>query len=50
MVYLFYTTCVGVDLAHYEIFPAKISKGGINVDISWYLVGIFSKGSSCYTF
>ena len=30
MVLLFYTTCVCVDLAHHEIFHAKVNNGGIN--------------------
>ena len=25
-----YTTYISVDLAHHEIFPAKVGKGGIN--------------------
>ena len=29
MVLLFYTTYISVDLAHHEIFPAKVGKGGI---------------------
>ena len=29
MVYLFYTTYISVDLAHREIFRAKVGKGGI---------------------
>ena len=29
MVYLFYTTYISVDLAHHEIFRAKVGKGGI---------------------
>ena len=29
MVLLFYTTFISVDLAHHEIFPAKVGKGGI---------------------
>ena len=29
MVYLFYTTYISVDLAHYEIFRAKVGQGGI---------------------
>ena len=29
MVKLFYTTCISVDLAHHEIFCAKVGKGGI---------------------
>ena len=30
MVYLFYTTFISVDVAHHEIFNAKVGKGGIN--------------------
>ena len=30
MVLLFYTTYISVDLAHHEIFHAKVGKGGIN--------------------
>ena len=30
MVYLFYTTYISVDLAHHEIYRAKVGKGGIN--------------------
>ena len=33
MVYLFYTTYISVDLAHHEIFRAKVGKGGINWDV-----------------
>ena len=29
LVYLFYTTYISVNLAHHEIFCAKIGKGGI---------------------
>ena len=29
MVWLFYTTYISVDIAHYEIFHAKVGKGGI---------------------
>ena len=29
MVLLFYTTYIRVDLEHYEIFRAKVGKGGI---------------------
>ena len=32
MVSLFYTTYISVDLAHHEIFLAKVGKGGINQD------------------
>ena len=31
MVYLFHTTCISIDLAHHEIFRAKVGQGGINV-------------------
>ena len=31
MVKLFYTTYISVDLAHHEIFRAKVGKGGINI-------------------
>ena len=34
MVLLIYTTYTSVDLAHREIFRAKVGKGGINRDIS----------------
>ena len=30
MVLLFYTTYISVDLAHHEIFRAKVGKGGIS--------------------
>ena len=30
MVLLFYTTYISVDLAHHELFCAKLGKGGIN--------------------
>ena len=30
MVLIFYTTYISVDLAHREIFRAKVGKGGIN--------------------
>ena len=33
MVYLFYTTYISVDLAHHEIFHAKVGKGGIRAVI-----------------
>ena len=35
MAYLFYTTCISVDLAHHEIFRAKVGKGGIKIE--WVL-------------
>ena len=31
MVLLFYTTVISVDLAHHDIFGAKVGKGSINV-------------------
>ena len=31
MVLVFYTTYISVDLAHHEIFRAKVGKGGIKV-------------------
>ena len=34
MVYLFYTTYISVDLAHHEIFHAKVGKGGIMLNTS----------------
>ena len=33
MVLLIYTTYLSVDLAHHEIFRAKVGKGGINQHI-----------------
>ena len=41
MVLLFYTTYISVDLAHHEIFCAKVGKGGINIDHLLYLPNIF---------
>ena len=36
MVKLFYTTYIGVDLAHHKIFLAKVGKGGIiNINLSY---------------
>ena len=32
MVKIVYTTYISVDLAHHEVFRAKVGKGGINVD------------------
>ena len=37
MVYLFYTTYIIVDLAHHEIFRAKVGKGGI-IEIHVYQI------------
>ena len=37
MVLLIYTTYISVDLAHHEIFRAKVGKGGINgLIFHWY--------------
>ena len=41
MVELFYTTYISVDLAHYEIFRAKVGKGVIRNIICafpWFLL------------
>ena len=32
MVYLFYTTYISADLAHHEIYRAKVGQGGINMN------------------
>ena len=32
MVSLFYTAYISVDLAHYELFRAKVGKGGISLN------------------
>ena len=32
MVELFFTIYLSVDLAHHEVFRAKVGKGGIHVD------------------
>ena len=29
MVFIFYSTYISVDLAHHEIFRAKVGKGGV---------------------
>ena len=36
MVKLFYTTYINVDLAHHEIFRAKVGKGGIKSFMRMY--------------
>ena len=43
MVLLFYTTYISVDLAHHEIFHAKVGKGGINdtKQANSYIAGTF---------
>ena len=40
MVLLFYTTYISVDLAHREIFRAKVGKGGIMMYIHRMLFAI----------
>ena len=35
MVKLFYTIYIRVDLAHHEIFHAKVGKGGIIIENIW---------------
>ena len=42
MVLLFYTTYISVDLAHHEIFRAKVGMGGIIVGISSCIFSMFS--------
>ena len=37
MVSLFYATYISVDLAHHEIFHAKVGKGGIKALIKFIL-------------
>ena len=39
MVLLFYTTYISVDLAHYEVFRAKVGKGGIK-DLTKHLCAL----------
>ena len=46
MVLLFYTTNISVDLAHHEIFPAKVGKGGIRELKEW----IFYQSCLCFAF
>ena len=38
-----YTTYMSVELAHHEIFSAKVGKGGINIAI------LYSKPVMCFT-
>ena len=38
MIYLFYTTYISVDLAHHEIFRAKVGKGGIKENIKGIII------------
>ena len=37
---VFYTTYISVDLAHHEIFRAKVGMGGINGSSSWTKVDL----------
>ena len=39
IVYLLYTTYIGVDLAHHEIFLAKVGKGGIRSQKHFQITG-----------
>ena len=51
MVLLFYTTYISVDLAHREIFRAKVGKGGIkscNLPLSCSFRGGTAHGSAYY--
>ena len=38
MVQLFYTTYISVDLSYHELFHAKIGMGGIEIDISLWIL------------
>ena len=42
MVKLFYTTYITVDLAHHEIFRAKVGKGGIYLFAHFLLTVLFA--------
>ena len=42
MVKLFYTTYITVDLAHHEIFRAKVGKGGIYLFAHFLLSVLFA--------
>ena len=47
MVSLFYTTYINVDLAHHEIFRAKVGKGGMNSCEGLICVFIFLPYGAC---
>ena len=40
MVLLFYSTYISVDIAHHEIFCAKVGKGGIKVQNQFLSIDI----------
>ena len=40
MVKTFYTTCISVDIAHYEKFYTKVGTGSIMYNIHYILVAI----------
>ena len=44
---LFYTTYISVDLAHHEIFRAKVGKGGINLIIKSKYSSAIQKLKDC---
>ena len=46
MVLLFYTTYISVDIAHHELFHAKVGKGGITIYISSMLMPRDDVGST----
>ena len=43
---LFYTTYISVDLAHHEMFPANVGKGGINLYVHGCLLVLMTIASS----
>ena len=45
MVLLFYTTYISVDLAHYEIFHAKVGKSGRESMCTKYMYWLTAKSS-----
>ena len=49
MVYVFYTTYISVDLAHHEIFHAKVDKGGIINVLLYKLMAIYKMLCNWYT-
>ena len=44
MVKLFYVTYISVDIAHHEIFHAKVGKGGIRIRCFWLKIAIILFG------
>ena len=45
MVFLFNTTYISVNLAHHELFHAKVGKGGLNQNLMYWLKCMDTKGS-----